>query len=104
MKRNRYCCLSSKWPVCDRRGICAHRCPGRVTSEAVADARLGQHAYRQQGRTTELILDHAAEFADCMSTPDGDLGYAVCGVFDSDRDNDVDLADAASFQRAFTGP
>ena len=49
-------------------------------------------------------LDDAAEFPDCMSGPDGDPGFAECRVFDSDRDNDVDMGDAAAFQRAFTGP
>jgi hypothetical protein len=49
-------------------------------------------------------LDDATEFADCMCGPDRDLGSGECRVFDSDRDNGVDMADAAAFQRAFTGP
>ncbi len=48
-------------------------------------------------------LNDAAEFVECMDGPDGGLGLG-CLVFDGDGDDDVDLTDAAAFQRAFTGP
>ena len=48
-------------------------------------------------------LDDHTGFADCLTGPDGMLSTG-CEVFDSEDDEDVDLADAATFQRAFTGP
>ncbi len=59
------------------------------------------HDYDGDGR---VYLDDANEFSACMSGPGGDPGSSECRVFDSDRDNDVDVADAAAFQQAFTGP
>ena len=47
-----------------------------------------------------------ADFAllvDCLRGPGGGLLQTVCAHGDFDRDRDVDLADCAAFQRAFTG-
>ena len=47
-------------------------------------------------------LDCWFDFASCMTGPD--VPYpSGCNVFDTDGDGDVDLMDAAAFQRAFTG-
>ncbi len=39
----------------------------------------------------------------CLSGPDGGLLYPDCNCFDVDGDSDVDMADVARFQAAFTG-
>ena len=48
-------------------------------------------------------LDDYSDLSDCLTGPDV-LSSAGCEVFHSDADEDVDLKDAAAFQRAFTGP
>ena len=74
---------------------------GLLNSVRLVIAAQRMHDFNGDARVN---LNDATEFADCVSGPDGDLGFAECRVFDSDRDNDVDMADAAAFQRAFTGP
>ncbi len=53
----------------------------------------------------DVDLDDYVAFGSCMTapSPDGEL-VAGCQVFNLDHDGDVDLADVAAFQRAFTGP
>jgi hypothetical protein len=43
------------------------------------------------------------DFDACASGPGGGLVAPSCGCFDLDGDLDVDLRDAATFQRLFTG-
>lgn len=47
------------------------------------------------------MADFAA-LVNCLNGPDVPAS-PDCEVFDLDSDGDVDLADAAAFQRAFTG-
>lgn len=43
------------------------------------------------------------DFDGCLSGPSGGVAAPRCNCFDLDSDNDVDLADTARFQIAFTG-
>ncbi len=74
---------------------------GLLNSVRLVIAAQRMHDFNGDGH---VGLNDATEFADCMSGPDRDLGSGECPVFDSDRDNDVDMGDVAAFQRAFTGP
>ena len=53
--------------------------------------------------TTEVLLDDDlfAGWADCMTGPDNGPYPAGCEVFDSDCDDDIDLADFAGVQEKF---
>ncbi len=52
----------------------------------------------------EVTLFDYAEFSDCLGGPTPALLSPCCQTFDAAPDNDVDLADYAEFQVAFTGP
>ena len=44
-----------------------------------------------------------SDFEACLAGPDAEPGGTPCPCFDRDGDGDVDLADFARFQQAFTG-
>ncbi len=48
------------------------------------------------------LLDHA-DFADCLTGPDGGLPMPDCNCFDVDGDGDADLLDFGVFQLNFKG-
>lgn len=74
---------------------------GQLNSVTLTIAARRMHDFNGD---TRVNLDDMTEFVACLNASGGDPGFAECHVFDSDRDTDVDLADAAAFQRAFTGP
>ena len=57
------------------------------------------HDYIEDGA---VDLDDNIEIVDCLTEPNG-TAAPECAVFDSDRDDDLDMEDAAAFQPAFTG-
>jgi hypothetical protein len=51
----------------------------------------------------DVDLADYVQFSVCLTGPDGGPLLAGCRIFDSDCDDDVDLADAADLQSNFTG-
>ena len=49
------------------------------------------------------MLFHSVDFALFLEFFTGPQGAVVCPTFDFDGDEDVDFADFAAFQEAFTG-
>lgn len=74
--------------------------PGAVLDSV--NLTLAIHRMHDYNRDAKVDLDDATIFSDCFIGPDHSY-KSNCQYFDSDRDMDVDLFDAASFQREFTG-
>ncbi len=51
----------------------------------------------------DVDLDDFVDFGACMTGPEGQSIDSGCVPFDADSDQDIDLGDAATFQREFTG-
>lgn len=72
---------------------------GMLSSLSLVMAAHRMHDFDADGA---VELDDMNGFHSCMGGPDDQLTTG-CEIFDSDRDTDVDLADFATFQVAFTG-